>query len=334
MQDQFYVELRELKKGNRFYVRFINPETNEILSHRSVEGYAAQLGLLKKGDHIRRKKEAERICTIALEKNLVYMAGSDIPFIKYAQDFWAFEGDRIRRRNLRKKGSIGKDYAMIMYANIDRYIKPNLPKDILLKKITSKHVEGVINALLDKGVIANATIQKIQQTLAQPLTHAYKKGLINIDPTKNLEAIDSSSKTARGAFTPSEIVNLISRMSKMENLHAYLAVVLSAATGMRQGEVMALRASNIVPVNEKDSLITIEEAFAKKAGIKDPKGKKVRYAPIAKPIADALIDFASKNTFGNDLVFWSFLSKTKPCSASYIQDGLYEALADMLEDEC
>ncbi|MDP3443468.1 MAG: hypothetical protein Q8T08_11480, partial [Ignavibacteria bacterium] len=49
--------------------------------------------------------------------------------------------------------------------------------------------------------------------------------------------------------------------------------------------------------------------------------------------ADALVNFASKNTFGNDLVFWSFTSKTKPCSATYIQDGLYEALADMLEEE-
>ena len=168
--------------------------------------------------------------------------------------------------------------------------------------------------------------------MTSPLREAYRQGLIDRDPTLKLESIQTNSKKIRGIITTSELQAILRRLQGMRKDHAYLAVALSAATGMRLGEIRALHKDSIEIVNELDTIVTVSESFAKKAGFKGTKGKKTRYVPLDRRIAEALIDFSKKNPFNNCLVFWSYSSSNHPISASHISEAFNEAVADIFEE--
>lgn len=333
MPEQYYFDKRQLKNRVAWYVRFINQETGEVLPHRSIERLGVELGLLKRGQKISKERDAAKICTIALERNAVFLEDPNATFVKFALDYWDYGGDRVRRKNRLAKGSVHADHVVTMHQHIERYVKPHLPKSLPLKKVAPRHIESVVNALVDEGKLANATIFKVRQSMTAPLKYAYKKRMIPLDPTIDLEPIDVRTENPRGVVTLSELRRLMEILDSKENKHAYLACGLSAATGMRQGEIIALRTGDIEIVNEQDAIIKINEAFAKRSGFKDPKGKRERSVPVARPIADALLRFSSFNTRGNDLIFWSFTSHTRPISAGYISKAFNEAVADLLEEQ-
>ncbi len=333
MPEQYYFDKRPLKNRIAYYVRFINLETGEVLPHRSVERLGVELGLLKHRQKVTKEKEAHKICTIALERNAVFLEDPNATFIKFALDYWDYGGDRVRRKNRLSKGSVHTDHVVTMHQHIERYVKPKLPKNLPLKKVAPRHIEAVVNALVDEGKLANATIFKIRQSMTAPLKYAYKKKMIPSDPTIDLEPIDVRTENPRGTITISELRRLMEILGAKPNRHAYLACGLSAATGMRQGEIIALHVGDIEIVNDQDAIITIGGAFAKRHGFKDPKGKRERAVPVSRPIAEALLRFASFNTRGNDLIFWSFTSTTRPISAGYITKAFNDAMADLLEEQ-
>ncbi len=71
---------------------------------------------------------------------------------------------------------------------------------------------------------------------------------------------------------------------------------------MRSGELRALRYDAI-----GCEMITIDQAYADRAGIKAPKGKKTRYVPCPEFLCTALKELALENPFVTmpSLVFWS-----------------------------
>jgi integrase len=329
---QYYIDAKKLKNGFSFTVRFVDPTTGEI-AKRSINRLARKMGVIGLDEKITKKRDAEKVCVIAIEKGEVFKNESGMLFCEYVNDYWDFEGDRIRLKNLRKKNTINEDYAVTMQGYFKNHVKSLLPKDLLLKDVTESHINKAINKLLKKGNLANSTISKIQLSMTTPLKEAYKRGVIDTDPTKNLEPIDTSEKKERGILTPFEMQSVIGKLYESDNRHAFLATALSAYTGMREGEIRALRGDSIELLNEHDVLLKVESSFAKKAGFKSTKGKKVRYVPVPRKMADSLLEFASKNTWGNGLIFWSFSTGKSPISATYVQKGFNKAVADVLEVE-
>jgi integrase len=291
-----------------------------------------------KGNENKRRKEALKICTAAIEKNIAFKERTGESFISYARAFWDFNGKRIRLKNAsgKKNGplAISKDYAMTMLAYFNNYIVPALKRqDIQIQEVNKKTIDEVWGKYILEDKLAHGTISKIRQAMVSPLKQAYKNGEIPNDPTKNLTAIDVTAEKERGVMTLLELKSALKYLSTNRNVHAYLATSLSAATGMRLGEVIALRVSEIERINNRDSLITINSSFSKRSGYKEPKGKKGRQVAIPNQMADALITMAQHNTFGNDLIFWSYSSAKNPISASYISKGFNEAMAFAIEEE-
>ena len=162
------------------------------------------------------------------------------------------------------------------------------------------------------------------------MKEARRLKLIPHNPMDGIESVTIHSKK-RGILTTAELQELLSKMAQgvvdesVDKL-VYLATALSAATGMRQGEIRALHASSIQHINQWLSIITVSQAFASYAGMKGTKGKRERQVPAPRWLCELLIDSAEKNPYGNDLVFWSEVTSKSPVTGNYIRDNFYKAL--------
>jgi integrase len=339
MKKSTYYYLCKKKKSKRYYwyAYFPDEKDPEKVNIKSVEALRKLLGIHDRTP-ITRKQEAAIIAQRALEAGLIQVDEKDPLFVDYVSDFWDFEkSDYIRRKNIKSPNSIGRDYARNLQGTFKNHAKDILPKKLKLSEVTTSQIEGVIDQLIDNGVLAMATIQRVVQSMAVPLKEASRIKRIPFNPMAAVDPISSKPK-ARGILTESEMVTLFTFMrsqaaqEKFDN-QVYLACLLSAYTGMRQGEVRALRADAISLINDQHGIIMVNQAFANFAGYKTPKGKRDRQVPAPRWLCDELLKSEKLNTYHNGLVFQSKTSKVNPISASFIRDRLYEALVDAFKVE-
>ncbi|NCB73049.1 MAG: site-specific integrase, partial [Clostridia bacterium] len=252
--------------------------------------------------------------------------------------FWDFEhSDYIRRRNLKNPNSLGPDYVKNMNSYFKNHALPLLPAKLKLSCVRTEHVEHIVNNLLDDGIIANATIAKVIQSMSVPLGEAKRLKMIRENPVSSLESLSTKPKR-RGILTNSELQTIICTMRNkaMKNefdARVYLATTLSVFTGMRQGEIRAMKASAITLINEDQGIITVSQAIAVYAGLKTTKGKRERQVPCPRWLCEELLRMANKNTKGKDLIFWSDTSVNNPISSSFITRNFNKIVEDMLEVE-
>jgi integrase len=191
--------------------------------------------------------------------------------------------------------------------------------------------------------------------MAIPLREARRKKLIPHNPMDGVEPLASTYKK-RGIYTIDEIRKVLGYLHEKGttgvtekqkvrgpnktivetpklvkiDLKPYLAVALSAYTGMRLGEVRALRSEQIRIVNEQFGIITIDRAVNDYAGEKSTKGKRTRQVPVPRHLCDELIEMAKKNPHkGDTRVFWSSSSEKNPIASNYVLLHLYKALASI-----
>jgi integrase len=280
---------------------------------------------------VNRRRDAEYIAQKALDAGLINFGKKDPLFIDYIVNFWDFENsDYIRRRNQKSPNSIGEDYAKSMGSVFRNHAIPHLPEKLKLSGVKVEHVEDVMNFLLDDGILSNASIKRVLQSMAVPLKEAKRLNMIPHNPMDSIESVSVASKP-RGILTDSELQRLtLWMMNSIQednySRHVYLAVTLSALTGMRQGEVRALQLSNIHIVNEEQGIITVQQSIAVYAGLKVTKGKRDRHVPCPTWLCEELISLGSENPYGTELVFWSATTANNPISASLIRKNLYRAM--------
>lgn len=286
-----------------------------------------------KDGHVTKKSDAHAIAKrhfseLAKEERL----DSEMGFCEYAEKYWDFDGERITLLNKRKANTINRDYAEVQKRNIKKYVKPYIRKDATIKNITQADIDDVMRQVMENHDLAKSTLDKIQRSMTTTLKDAYKKNVIDNDPTKGVDSfVDKGLQKARGIVTQEELKEIINILERMEKTHVLVATAVAASTGMRLGEIRSLKTDDIKLVNHRDAIINVKSSFAKRAGFKSTKGKKERYVPVPRQIAEAMLDLASKSTKDNGLVFWSHVSYTNPISESHIRENFEEAVAEVLE---
>ncbi len=279
------------------------------------------------------KRQAQRVVRDAIAKGFVgkgkHSAKGDL--IEYLTDYWNFDGQRIRRRNRLKPGSVSPYYASIMGGYIRNHIAHRI-EGLRLAEVTAYVVDDVRNQLIDEGVLANATIAKIMTAFTMPLIDAYRSSAIEEDPTRLLDPMGTEPERKRGVFEREEMQALLRVMNESADERVYLAVLLAAATGMRQGEIRALCKEDIWLIDEDNALVNIRHSWSAKGGQKSTKGKKERMAPIPRWVAERLIELADKDKHKGKLVFWS-THKGVPISANFLRTELYKHLYSVLAEQ-
>lgn len=319
---------RHLKSGVYFYVKFWSSKTNKFDSTYSIEKIKKNLNIESK-KRTRNRPEAILLAEKALSRGLISLEKKQpLQFSEYILSFWDYENSSyIKMKNIIKLGSIGPDYAQNMAGTFRKNLFPLVKEGLLLTDVTQEMIETWILTIVKNGKISNSTVNSVIKAISVPLNDAFKHGLIKNNPAQKIQYLDTSNTQEKGIPTKEEAKKLITYMKSNSDKKIYLATYLAIVSGMRQGEILALKKDKIkIDFPGEIGLISVAESVAKKAGFKCPKGRKTRLVPIPKELAKALLDLASQNPWNNELVFWSNKVSTAPVASSYIRDGYYSAL--------
>jgi integrase len=147
------------------------------------------------------------------------------------------------------------------------------------------------------GQVSPTTAGKILLTGTVALKWAFENDLISNDPTVGIKK-PTAPAAHRGILTDDELTKLFSIQWKDER--ARIAALLSATTGMRQAEIVALRIDDI-----QQDRITISNSWGRVEGIKDTKTGETRQAVLLPEVRQQLLSLHAKNPHGDGFIFYS-----------------------------
>jgi len=284
-----------------YYALFRDPATGKRGNKKSVEVLKKALGELD-GNPVTRRDEAIRICQRALQQGLVFSKPSKLTFYEYLESFYDWsKSEYVKRRNLLQPGSLSKDYIHIRNNMMNNHVLPKIDAKLLLSEVTLDDVERIQLSLVEEKNVGYSTINVIMSAVGVALGEAQRRGLLDRTKTVAAEPLYVVHKQ-RGILTEDELVRFMAYAKEHSEKRIHLAILLSLLTGMRSGELRGLKRSAL----GKDS-ITVEHAYADHAGLKMPKGKRIRLVPCPSHLIEDLHALAESNPYegGHDLIFWS-----------------------------
>lgn len=336
----YSITKREKNSGKFFYVKFKDDKTGVYGTAKSIDSLAKQVGFFR--THITKIPEAHAVVRLAIEKGLDGTTERQDPlFVQFCLDFWDYDGEFIQTEIKLNPGSLNRDYCKNSQNNISKWVVPNIPSDLKSSQVLTEHIEAVQSAVLKS--CSGQTWRNILNSLRRPLTELRRRKILVTDPLFDLRQVKAKNKTFSGvgALTRRETDKLLFQMFhdctrgreievktvgrrgytykrkfKLDK-RVYLATALSAVSGMRIGEILALNVRNIRFPNIDDraedmAIIDVCQNFAREAGLKSTKSGKPRQVVIPKWLADELVLFAKTNPWRTGLVFYSDIVKDSP----------------------
>ena len=242
-----------------------------------------------------------------------------ISFLEFLEEFWDYESSPYIREKLAHGHSIGKRHCYESISRLNRYWQPAF-QNKRLNGITRQDLKKFSLSLAENG-LAPASINKIMAVGTTCLSWAFKEGLIPVDPTVGLVNFSGEAKK-RGILTPLEAQALFA--AKWKDKRAYTASLLACTTGMRSGEVLAIKQEDI-----EEYALKVCHSWSAYDGLKTPKNGEARRVPLLPEVRGKLLELARENPHGEDgFIFYGNLAD-KPVDRSVILDGLQAALADI-----
>lgn len=220
-----------------------------------------------------------------------------VPFFKdYANNFFIEETCPI----LKAHKDAGSHYSKVQISKnrsiiVNRLI-PALGK-YRLDDMTQKICKAAVVKIREKNNLAPKTANVVRSVLLQIMDCAVDDGLIEDNPVRKFKPFAERSKE-RLAFTRDECRLLFDDENLWGSPLSYWACVLSSLTGMRLGEIRALRWDHI-----RNGFIFVEYAIAEKEGLKHTKSNRARVVPCP-PIIEQLPHNSDEWCFSFDGLIW------------------------------
>ena len=208
---------------------------------------------------------------------------SRITFAEFSEPFWIWESCPIIQDKLKRGGHYSLDLCISNRQSMEKHILPYF-RDKPLGAITRKDVDRWILHLPEDHGISASTANKMLSILKQMLRVAVYDGLIPESPAETVKPLIEKPKR-RGAFTMEEVSDIFSR--KWDSEPAYVASFIAAFTGMRLGEIRALRMSKIYP-----GYILVDSSWSDRSGMKCTKSGKSRIITLTKRMYSLLASLA------------------------------------------
>lgn len=284
-----------------WYALFRDPDTGKRTNKKSVEKIRKDLGLPSQHP-IKRRDEAILICQRALDAGIIFKKHEPISLHSYLARFYDWDtSPYVERRNLLDPGSLSEDYIGTRQNLLSNHVLPKIQPNLLLSEVTLNTLESLQLTLVKEGKIASSTINICMSSVVLALKEAQKRELIASTTSFAVRPLKNIHKQ-RGILKEDELRSCMLFMQQHSEKRIYLACILALLTGMRSGELRALQLHAI-----GDGYITIDQAYADRAGLKAPKGKRTRYVPCPFSLCEQLRDLALTNPHASEhcLVFWS-----------------------------
>lgn len=202
----------------------------------------------------------------------------NITFREFAeqQRFWEYERCPIVRDAIARKGKYSKSNCKANGDCMRKHIYPTFG-DVKLTRITKGMINSWIICLPSASNLSNKSVNALRCILYQMLQVAADMKLIEkeivLDKAKPL---GKKAKT-RPAFSPEQVKTLFG--VEWENKHAYIGCRLASVTGMRLGEIKALKPEQVFTDH-----IHVDASWADGEGRKSTKSGKTRDIPITTEI--------------------------------------------------
>ena len=291
-------------------------DKTETLEKRSIFAY------LKNNDVS--DTELEKIIDLLKQQGklkLAVIAGTkqDIDIIQYLLDFWTWEKSEYVQEKLRREKRITKYYVKNSYSYIVNYWKPFFTEK-LLGEVTRQDIKNFMNDLNSHPLSASSK-NKIWLAGAIAIRYAYNNELLEHDVTRGITGFYGKS-SEREILTP-ELAQALFSVA-WENDKAYLANLLAMCTGLRAGEVAALRKKDI-----GEHCLYINHSWNDVDGLKCPKNGEARIVQLPFPnITEKLLELANTNCFNTDMDAFIFYANVpnRPMERQIFTKELRKAL--------
>ncbi|MCL2067262.1 MAG: site-specific integrase [Treponema sp.] len=241
-------------------------------------------------------------------------------FIGYLATFWDWDKSPYIQEKLRKAHGIHRRHCSIQGGAISLYWEPFF-NGRFLGDITAADIDAFITHMGEKDLSASRKNVVIKAG-TKPLRWAFSKGHIDKDPTRG-HTMFAGEERKRSILTPTVAAAVFRTV--WEDDRVKLANMLSAVTGMRNGEILALQFKNLGA-----DCIYVDGSWNKEDGRKPPKNNKTRTVEIPFPdLMYALIEMGNQNPWSKTperFIFWSTTRKKVPMQGQHFGRGLREAL--------
>jgi integrase len=237
-------------------------------------------------------------------------------FSDWLETFWDYHSSPYVREKLAHRQSITKRHCYEMGIRVRKYWLPAF-NEKTLNSITRQDLKDFSLSLVEKG-LAPASINKIMLGGNVPLAWAYREGHIAVDPTEKLMRF-SGAPEKRGILKPAEAAALFKE--SWDDKRAYVGNLLACTTGLRSGEVLAVRKFDI-----GEKILNVDHSWSIFDGLKTTKTNESRKVPLLPEVREKLMELLAENPHNseNPYVFYS-LFEDKPIDNKILLRGLKEA---------
>ena len=254
----------------------------------------------------------------------------------------AFYAEKDARRRKSGMQPVSLSYKKQIYTTFKKFRK--YTQEIMLKCCTKKSMSLLESKLVKDPDVSPATLNNFIAGLRMIFANAESEGLFDYNPVQHIKGVTIKTEE-KGILSPVEISQLVSTLNDTAGICNYqeiikLFILCAIYTGMREGEIRALKPKAIHPTLDdygqpSTEVYTIEvnaswctPEFKEKL----PKSGKTREVYIHKNFAQILLDYIKRNKIKpNEYIFPAIKSrhiiKNAPISVGYIIRNFYKALA-------
>lgn len=302
------------KKQSCLYIRFVNKETGDRqeVSLKTLKNAIGDTKRFMPSNAF----EIDRVVQKAIEMGVAPFSDglkqNNTTLLSYIKNFWDYDKSEYI---LTKKEETGKTISkataqknlqnLLVHVFESEFNKKDqngntvgsyyLPSDITAQELTKEKIEAVRNSMLRTEELARKTVKNILNALNVPLNELVREGVILQNPMTRVRKINTNNtETNIDALTDGEVEQLCLRTIQMMASHLLwnrhgLAILVAAATGMRQAEVLSLRPYRIRPIEGTNYCsVEISKSYNDADGFKDPKNGKKRYIFIERRLAELI----------------------------------------------
>ena len=229
-----------------------------------------------------------------------YQRPATVTFGEAAEE-WLRWGEHVGGRRGPWKPSTLRDNRSALKAHFSgTEAEPGWLRDLPLARVTPELIEQWRDRELAEGM-SRRNAAKLTAILHAVFERARKVYRHPSNPIAELEpiAVDYDDGRVRDAYSVEEVL-AIARECESEQDGA--AVIVAAFTGLRRGELVALRWRD---VDFAGQVLRVEHSYDFEAGLVTPKGRKARSVPMSADVAQALARLEQRQSFTDrdDFVF-------------------------------
>jgi len=259
------------------------------------------LRALRKADIF--SEDAMRIVNVLRDRGLIDVSASksgqgSVSFCAYLESFWDYHSSSYVKDKLAHGQSIHKRHCYEMQSRVRSFYFGYFAGRTL-NSITRQDMKDFSLFLKEKRekpmnykgrfaeFLSSEYINKVLNAGFTALKYAYNEGHIPVDPTAGLKKFSGESKK-RGVLTPKEAELIFS--IEWKDKRAHVGNLVACTCGLRSGEVLALRKSDI-----GEKVLYIRHSWSTMDKLKKTKTEESREVPLYPEVKVKLLELLAEN---------------------------------------